>query len=855
MLAVTLRGILARKLRTALTAIAIVLGVAMISGTYVLTDTIDQAFDKLSKQTAKGVDVQLSSKTEFGDNTEQGEALTADVLGTVQGAEGVDFAEGLIYDQYGAPLIGRNGKALDTHGAPTFAGSWPSARFNPFKLIEGTPPEQPTDVVIDSATAGHERFKVGDKVQVVGPDGKESFTVSGILTLGEVTDLGAATVAAFTLPTAQRITDKRDRFDNIFVAVRAGETPAAVKDSIAKVVPPTIDVRTNDEFIESQNENASEFTAFIGTTLLFFGYVALFVGAFIILNTLWITVAQRTRDFALLRTLGASRKQVLGSVVVESLVIGLLASAVGLALGFLLAKGLQSLLTAIGLDLPTTGTVFLLRTVIVAVIAGTVVTLVAGLLPAIRASRVAPVVALRDDPPSTGRRGKVGTIIGAVFGVAGLGLIGVGLFGGGNAEDALPFMGLGALTTFIGVALLAPLLIRPLTAVIGYPMEATAKIIGRVATRNAVRNPGRTALTAAALMIGLALVTFVTIFASALKDTFSSTVQESLKADLTVQSKNFNDFPPSARRAVAGVPGVETVASTRFGDVRFVKDKSSAFLNGVDIDSFAQVYELNWVEGNDELVAQLGPRDAIIEQTAAEDEAIKVGDTITLETPAGKTVDLTVRGIYDDKSLLGDSLFSGVTVRADTYRGALGEDKATQLFINVADGARTKDVKNAIAERLENRYPILEVKTKREFIDTISGFVDRILALFYGLLGLSIIISLFGIVNTLVLSIFERTREFGMLRAVGGVRGQLWGMVTFEAIIVAVIGAVLGIVVGLGFGEATVYALRDEGMSLTFPIVPIVIFLLLAIVAGLFAAILPSMRVTRMRVLDAIAEE
>ena len=847
-----IKGLFTRKLRTALTALAIVLGVAMISGTYVLTDSIDSAFDQIFTDVREGSDVVITGKSAFDLSDGSGvtePTLDESLLGEVRGIDGVAEAEGSV-DSDSTSLIGKDGKAIVFGGAPNlgFAIAEGESPFNPLRLVEGAWPG-PDQVVIDSGVADKKDFAIGDEigVQVEGP--VETLRISGIVEFGSNLSIGGATLAGFDLPTAQRLFAKEGRLDEIAVAGEPGVPPAELLERIREVLPPGAQALSGQVQAEEDASETNEFITFLRGFLLAFGGIALFVGSFVIANSLSITIAQRMREFATLRTLGASRRQVLTSVIIESLVVGVVASIVGLFLGLLLAKGLFWLFDAVGFTLPNTGLLFETRTVVVALLAGIVVTLLASLRPALRATRVPPIAAVREGatiPESRYPRLRgVGAALTAVVGFAALLY---GLFAGGlGTTQVLIWMGLGAVLIFLGVALFSSRIVRPLAQALGWPATRMGGAAGLLARDNARRNPQRTASTASALMIGLALVTLVATLAAGIVNSFRGAVNDLFTGDYAITAQNnFSPIPTSAAESAAQAPGVTAVGNVRTGEARIFG--ATEFATAVD-PGMKEVISMDWVEGSPETLATLGDDGAFIDDGYADDHELRLGSPIEVTFPSGETKTFRIRGVFDPPS--GGSPFGVVTISADAWDAEVPRPKNLYSFVKMTGGAT--DANQAALDEALADFPNAKAQDRETFIDNQIAGLSSILNILYVLLALSIVVSLFGIVNTLVLSVFERTREIGMLRAIGMTRRQVRRMIRHESVITSLIGAAIGIVLGVVL--AALLIARVDFIEFTFPTTQIIVFAIAAILVGILAAIFPARRAAKLNPLEALHYE
>jgi len=835
--------------------VAIVLGVAMISGTYVLTDTIKSAFGTVFTTVYKHTDAVVTGKSAIGnDNGNNNNALPpsfpASLLGKVRNLPGVAEAEGGISDY--AYLVGRDGKVISGHGAPPLAFSvhpHSDQRFNPLELVSGSWPVGAHEVAIDANTASKKDYTAGDTIGVIARGAEQRYRISGIVEIGGVSSLGGATMAIFDFPTAQKIFHKEGRLDGIDVAAKPGTTPQQLVDQIRPILPATAQVRTGQGQTKQATKDTSGFLSIFQDFLLAFAGVALFVGIFVIANTLSITIAQRTRELATLRTLGATRRQVLGSVLVEAFVIGLLASVVGLFLGLGLAKGLNAAFVKLGVDLPQAGTVFATRTIVVSLVVGTIVTLLAALRPAIRATRVPPIAAVREGavlPES--RFARFGPYAALTTIVVALALMLVGLFVGGlSTTNRLLAIGVGAAAIFLGVAMLAKTLVPPLARVLGWPGARMGGASGELARGNAMRNPQRTASTASALMIGLALVTLVSVLAAGLKTRFESAVNSVFRADYALTATdNFSPISIASSQALKKVPGVTVVSGVRAGEGRAFG--SNAGITGVGGD-IARVITVDWASGSQATPGRLGWNGAFVSKDYAKTHHLAVGSPIAVETPTGHTLHLRLSGIFAPPK--GGSPYGDITISTRRFDASFQNPQNVYTFVNMEGG-----VTPANTSRLEHAlrpFPEAKIATEAQFKKNQEEGIDSLVKLLYVLLSLSIVISLFGIVNTLVLTVFERTRELGMLRAVGMTRRQVRQLIRYESVVTSLIGAALAIPLGVLLALMVGYAIQYA--AFTVPWITLVVFVIVAIIAGLLAAILPARRAGRLNVLAALQYE
>jgi putative ABC transport system permease protein len=849
MTSVALKGLWGRKTRSILTALAILLGVAMISGTYVLTDTVQKAFNTAFSTAYRNSSAIITGKdTIKGSNSNP--SVPPSILTKVRALPDVSAAAGAyLFDT--VQLVGHDGKAISSGGAPNFGfGVDPSeTRFNPVALVSGHWARGSHQVVIDSGTAANHHYRLGATIGAKGARRLAYYRIVGIAKISGIS-IGGATMAIFDVPTARAILDQPG-FDEISVAAKAGVSEARLAAEIRQLLPTAVQVRTAQAQARDSAKGVAKGTSVIANILLAFAAVALFVGAFVIFNTISITIVQRTRELATLRTIGASRRQVLRSVLLESLVIGVLASVAGLLLGLLLAKGLAALFVALGVGLPQAGTVFATRTIVVSLFVGTVVTLLAGLFPAIRATRVEPISAVREGAVgASSRPTRRRTIVAGSVVVLGLALVVNGMLATGGVSSALVQLGLGTMLLFIGVALLSSSLVRPLASVVGHPARRFGGTAGRLAAHNAVRNPARTAATAAALMIGLAFIAFVATLGAGARSSLTDALHNQVKADYVLAPSNNGSkfFSPQAASALRVVQGVTVVSSIRADRARALGGTTE--VGAVDPGTVGQVFHFTWKHGSDTALRSLGDG-ALVDSSYAVDHHLAIGSPITLQSSAGNTRRFVVRATY--RLPQADPVLPSVVISQQAFDRTFPQPQDQEVLVDINGGvnpATTARLQHALAG-----YPDTTIQTTATWIKTQDRNVNQILDLFYVMLALAVIVSMFGMVNTLVLAVFERTRELGMLRAIGLSRRQTRRMIRHESIITALIGAALGLPLGVFLAALATRGLSNYGIGFHLPIPQLVAFLWVAVLAGAAAAVLPARRAARLNVLHALQYE
>jgi putative ABC transport system permease protein len=844
----TLKSIGAHKRRLLATSSAVVLGVAFLSGTLVLGDTTETGFGDMFSEANAGTDAVVRSATEVGDDdvSERG-LLDASVVDDVAAVDGVATAVPEIYGI--GQIVGSDGDPLGGNGPPTQAGNWiADPEINPWQIAEGRAPEGPSEVVIDKASANDGDLQVGDATTIRTPEPVEVIVV-GIATFGEAgaDSAGPRTYAAFTTGFAQQVLlPEPGRISDVLVVADEGVSQHELVERLEPALPDGSEALTGAALADEQeSELEGDFLGFFRAFLLVFAGVALVVATFSVYNTFSILVAQRTREAALLRALGASRRQVLGSTVVEALVVGVLASAIGVAAGVGLAAGLSALSESAGLAVAGSALVVEASALVLSAVVGVVVTLVASAAPAVKASRVAPLAALRDvavdRSGASWARGLVGVV------VAGAGI--AATVGGTAGDGALPMTGLGALLVVVGFVLLGPVVARPVAGLIGGPLTLRRGMSGTLARRNAMRNPRRTAGTASALMVGVAVVTLFTVVAASVKQSIDDTVSQQFAGDLVIAQTDFSGagLTPELGPAVADLPEVDV--ATGLGIAAMAVDGDDTVASVIDPASFGRVLDLEVSQGS---VDDLGGGEVALSADYASDHRLAVGDAVPVSYSDGATDQLAVGAIFENDELVDDV----VLAKAAYAPHAATRASDVALLIDLADGVSTADGEAAI-QPVADRFGAPDVQDRQEYVDSVAGQIDQVLTIIYVLLVMAILIALMGIANTLSLSIHERTRELGLLRAVGQSRRQLRRMVRGEALVVALFGTVGGLGLGTFLGWAMMKTIEAaEGLgAFAVPTGQLGVVVALGAIVGAVAAVRPARRAARLDVLQAIATD
>jgi putative ABC transport system permease protein len=850
MLHTTWKGLLGHKFRFVATALAVTLGVAFTAGTLVLTDTIRTTFDNLFANVYQGTDAVVRAKAAFegppGAGTQRGR-VDAALVDTVRRVDGVAAAEGDVGGY--ARLIAKDGQALGNPatGAPALGLSWTENKaLNTFTIVSGTAPSRDDEVVIDRKSARDGDLNVGDTTTVLVTGPPQRVRIAGIARFGNADSPGGATIVAFKRAVAQRLIGEPGKYDSVSVLAATGVSQTELARRLSAVLPSGTEALTGAQITaETQSEMAKAFR-FFNTFMLIFAVIALLVGAFMIFNTFSITVAQRTRENGLLRALGASRRQVLGSVILEALAVGVLASALGIAAGFAVALGLKALLTAVGLDIPTTSLVFTPATAVISVAVGVGITVLAAVSPARKAAKVAPIAAMQHGVVgSTGYGSKQRVFVGV--GVLGLGLAALltGLFR--DVQQPVAIVGAGALLVFFGVSILGRTISLPLSRAVGAPLPRLRGITGELARENAMRNPKRTAASASALMIGVGVVGLITIFVSSAKASMDAAVDRAFTGDIVVDSGGgtFGGVDPGLARRLNGLPEVDSAAGIRQGVAQVAG--SAVLLQATDPRTAVELMKVDPISGSP---TALG-RDSIgVYKDVAQQKGLALGDPVPVVFKDSGTRSLRLALIYGENRQAGNYLLG-----TEAYEANFTNRLDSKVLVKRAAGVSPETALTSV-NQVSRAYPGAKVLDRAEFKAEQTKFLDQLLRLVYALLGLAILIALLGIANTLALSIFERTRELGLLRAVGMTRSQLRSAIRWESVIIALQGTVLGLLIGLFFGWALVTALSDEGISVfRIPYASLAIVVVLAAVAGMAAAVPPSRRAAKLDVLRAVVTE
>lgn len=845
MLSLTLKSVRTNKARFLLTSVAVVLGVAFMAGTLVLTDTIKKSYDDVASNVYKHTDAVVRSTSHLqgnNDKTDVRATIEAHVLDRVRAVKGVQDAEA---QQVGiAVVIGKNGKLLDSNperGVPIALGWQNTPALNPMKLLSGQAPRAPDDVVVDQRSFNKGQFHLGETVGVVSATGPHKYHLVGVVTYGGSDSPAGTQVVAFSADTASRALGTPGRYSAIQVVAKPGVSQNELVTNIrAALHEPGVEAVTGAKATQEARDATGTALQFVDMFLLTFAIVALVVGSFVIYNTFSITVAQRTKETALLRAIGAKRKQVTRSVKIEALLIGVVGSAIGVVAGLGITQGLRWVMKAFGTDLPSTGIVVNQSAIVVSMITGVVVTFLAAWLPARKAAKVAPIEALRDVAVEPRTSSKPRVTFGIVTVAAGAYFIAQGLSGAGAGP-----VGLGAFAVFAGVAALGPVMARRFSRLVGWPLPKVRGMAGTLARENAARNPRRTASTASALMIGVGLVTLITVFAASAKASISTSVDKAMKSEYIVTTEfGMGGLSPAVGQKLAALPEVKSVTP-----VRFLTAKVGATAKDVSAFDPAHIDDTLRLNEKSGSAHTLGLHDVAVQQQEAEAKHVKVGDKITMRFVETGAQRFHVVGVYGTKEPFGQY---SISIAAADANFSTHNDNI--LLIKDAPGVSTLAARHAM-DRVVAGYPTAKLMTEAQFKGSVADMINKLLNLVYVLLAMALVIAFFGIANTLALSVYERTREFGLLRAVGMSRAQVRSTVRWESVLIALLGTTLGAAIGVSFSWALVKASEKQGIrQLDVPVSQLVAIAVFAAVAAVIAATLPARRAAKLDILDAISE-
>lgn len=842
MFTLLVRNLIEHAFRFLLTTFSVVLGVGFVVGSFVVTDSLRKSFDEVFAQAATGLDLAIRSTSDFDTPADRRAPIPEELVEVVRAVPGVDVAAGDVSGY--AQVVSPDGKPASTQGAPLLGVSWsPDDTLNSLRLRSGEPPDGPDEVVVDIDTATSLDLDVGDRVTVMLEGPTRAFTVSGIATFGERNQLAGARITAFELETAQEVLGNPGTLDGISVSMSRDADVEQVRAAVSAALPDTVEVVTRDTVIEENVDAFGEFVDVFGNALLGFATVALFVSAFVINNTFSIIVGRRTRELALIRAIGATPAQVRTMMLGEALCTGVVATALGLGAGLLIARGIQAVFDAGGASLPDSSTVIAPRTVIVALVVGIGVTVVSALAPARRASRISPMEALHAGLTATEDHLTTRRVVAALVTTAGAAGLANGLFVSDDTMVTWISLGAGSMLFFVGLAALSAFVARPVARGLGSLYPRLLGMTGVLARENAARNPARTASAASALMIGLALVSMVSVIGSSIKSTALTTLRDSTRSDFIIQSDGFTGFSGELARRLTDLAEVDVVGRVRFAEFRV--EGAGKRVTATDAATLASLVDLDLEAGD---IAGLLDGGILVHHDPAAELGLSVGDTIAAAFPAGGVERLRVVGIHRDSSLMGNWI-----IDMSTYEANATDRLDFLVLTRISDGIDPARARSAL-ESVTDTFPQTTLRSLNEYRQYQEDRLDQFLAVVNALLALAIIIALLGIVNTLALSVLERTRELGLLRAVGMTRRQVRRMVRWEAVLIAVFGGLAGTAVGILFGLALGTALPDSIVrTVTLPIGQLVGLVVLAGVFGLLAGSIPARRAARLDVLEAVS--
>ncbi|MFE1992012.1 ABC transporter permease [Streptomyces parvulus] len=848
----SMRNFFAHKGRMALSAVAVLLSVAFVCGTLVFTDTMNTTFDKLFAVTSS--DVTVMPKDAKAEDTPQNgvpEALPAAALEKARTAEGVKSAEGAVSSMNVTVVDGDNDNVGATSGAPTIAGNWTRNDLRSMEITSGHAPRGPTEVMVDADTADKHDLKLGDELRTIAQTGDFKAKIVGIASF-TVTNPGAAVVYYDTATAQRELLGATGRFTQFNVTAEAGVSDARLKQNVAAALDGPYKVQTAKENSDENREGIGEFMDVIKYAMLGFAGIAFLVGIFLIINTFSMLVAQRTREIGLMRAIGSSRRQVNRSVLTEALFLGVVGSVLGVAAGVGIAVGLMKLMSAAGMNLSTDDLTIKTATPVVGLVLGIVVTVLAAYLPARRAGRISPMAALRDaGTPADGKAGRIRGLIGLVLTGSGAAAL-LTAAGADKASDGSLMLGAGIVLSLIGFVVIGPLLAGFVVRVISAVLLRAFGPVGRLAERNALRNPRRTGATGAALMIGLALVACLSVVGSSMVASATSELDKTVGADFIVQGNQ--RIVPKAEKAMQDTPGLEHVTRYKMLDATLTSPDGKTDDEGVTAADPTYAEDVRRATTEGKLSAAYGPDAMSVGSDYAEKHGVHVGDTLSVAFKGGETAKLKVAAITSDDVAIdqGARYMSIDTMRK--YLPAESVPPNTIMFAKAEDGRG--DQAYAALKKSMDAYPQYQVADQTDYKQELKDQVGQLLNMVYGLLALAIIVAVLGVVNTLALSVVERTREIGLMRAIGLSRRQLRRMIRMESVVIALFGALLGLGLGMGWGATAQKLLALEGLNvLDIPWPTIIGVFIGSAFVGLFAALVPAFRAGRMNVLNAIATE
>jgi putative ABC transport system permease protein len=843
MLRIALKGILGRKARLVLTSLAVILGTAFLSGTAVFSATLNRTFDNLFSDVFRNVDSYVRStqviEADFG--AEERQRIPAELIAMIEAVPGVGDVQGDI--QAFARIIGKDGQPLGSEGAgpPTFGSVGEEFKGALWTISEGKFPSNSTEVALDEASAKAGNYVVGDIVKVVAQTGSREFTLVGIAGYGDVRSPGGATFALFDLATAQEFLAKPGFVDAILISGDGSASDEELAQAINAIIPSSYktETLTGAEITKETQDQIGSALSFFSILLSTFSYIALGVGSFVIYNVFSISAAQRQRENALLRAIGASKKQVTRALMIESVVVGLFGSTIGLFAGIGLSKALSALLKAASIDLPSGDLVVPSSAVVNTIVVGLIVTVASAWLPARRAGKVPPLAAMRETAIEIVALSRRRSLFGLILIALGAATIVAVTSGASNK-----WLGLGILFVFSGTITLGPVIARPVALLLGKPAEKFRGVTGTMARQNSARNPKRTSRTASPVLIGVALVTAVAALAASISSQIDGVFTQQFKGDYAINTnaRGFGGLSPSLADDINALPEVER--ATGIGLLTVKIDGKGQYLTTINPATVDGVYDIGLTSGS---YADLTPETIFVSQQYAENNDAKLGDTLQVTLADAQVKTLSIAGIYEFDELAGK-----YTVSRDLTKDTTVITFDLGVYIKIKSGVSDESARTALQAAVD-KYGQGTLLSKREYIDSQSGQINQLLGLIYGLLFLSVIIAIVGIIITLLLSVFERQREIGLLRAVGMTKSQVRTTVRWESVITSLLGAVVGIVLGVGLGWVIVYALRDQGLSsFSVPVGPTVSILIMAFVIGVLAAVYPAWRATRVNLLAAI---